>query len=274
MLQFHYIEPSSNQWNKGLSMGLLDKALFIINHLRVKDSASLQEISDALGIPKSTAHRLLKEMHDYGFISKSPETKRYSLGIAFIQIGLGLLEKLDLKKIASPYLDRLNSETLETIHLAMLIDDQIIYIDKRESRQAIRMYSYIGKSAPVYCTGVGKALISFQEPETRDRIIKKIEFTRFTKTTISTQEEMMKAIGAIRGAGFAVDDEEHEDNIICIAAPIFDHKNIALASLSITTMTYRISLSELMKYKDSLISVCQEISMKLGWNGNGKNADH
>jgi len=257
-----------------LIVGLLDKALGIINYLRVKDSAGLQEISDALAIPKSTAHRLLKEMHDYGFISKNPETKRYSLGIAFIQIGLGLLEKLDLKKIASPYLDRLNSETLETIHLAMLIDDQIIYIDKRESKQAIRMYSYLGKSAPVYCTGVGKALIAFQEPETRDRIIRKIEFTRFTKTTISSPEEMLKAIGAIRAAGYAIDNEEHEDNIICLAAPIFNHKNVALASMSITTMAYRISLDELMKYKEKLMSICQEISMKIGWNGNGKNADH
>ena len=274
MLQFHYIEPSSIQWNEGLIVGLLDKALAIINYLQVKDSAGLQEMSDALGIPKSTAHRLLKEMNDYGFISKNPETKRYSLGIAFIQIGLGLLEKLDLKKIASPYLDRLNSETLETIHLAMLIDDQIIYIDKRESKQAIRMYSYLGKSAPVYCTGVGKALIAFQEPETRDRIIRKIEFTRFTKTTISSPEEMLKAIGAIRGAGYAIDNEEHEDNIICLAAPIFNHKNVALASMSITTMAYRISLDELMKYKEKLISICQEISMKIGWNGNGKNADH
>jgi IclR family KDG regulon transcriptional repressor len=255
-------------------MGLLDKALFIINHLRTKDSASLQEISDASGIPKSTAHRLLKEMRDYGFISKSLETKRYSLGIAFIQIGLGLLEKLDLKKVATPYLDQLNSETLETVHLAMLIDDQIIYIDKRESKQAIRMYSYIGKSAPVYCTGVGKALISFQEPDIRARIVRKIEFKKFTKTTMSTPEELQRAIGAIREAGFAVDNEEHEDNIICIAAPIFNHKNVAVASLSITTMTYRISLDELIKYKVSLIAICQEISMKLGWNGNGKNANH
>lgn len=274
MLQFQYIELGSIHWNEGLIVGLLDKALGIINYLQVKDSAGLQEISDALGIPKSTAHRLLKEMHEYGFISKNPETKRYSLGIAFIQIGLGLLEKLDLKKIASPYLDRLNSETLETIHLAMLIDDQIIYIDKRESKQAIRMYSYLGKSAPVYCTGVGKALIAFQEPETRDRIIRKIEFTRFTKTTISSPEEMLNAIGAIRGAGYAIDNEEHEDNIICLAAPIFSHKNVALASMSITTMAYRISLDELMKYKEKLISICQEISIKIGWNGNGKNTDH
>jgi IclR family KDG regulon transcriptional repressor len=252
-------------------MGLLDKALFIINHLKTNDSSSLQEISDASGIPKSTAHRLLKELHDYGFISKNTESKRYSLGIAFIQIGLGLLEKLDLKKVATPYLEQINSETLETVHLAMLIDDQIIYIDKRESKQAIRMYSYIGKDAPAYCTGVGKALISFQEPETRERIIKKIEFTKFTRTTISTTDEMRRAIGEIRDMGFAVDNEEHEDNIICIAAPIFNHKNVALASLSITTMTYRISLEKLMKYKDSLISVCREISVKLGWNGNGKN---
>ncbi len=255
-------------------MGLLDKALFIINHLRTKDSFSLQEISEASGIPKSTAHRLLNEMREYGFIAKSAETKRYSLGVAFIQIGLGMLENLDIKKVAAPYLDQLNSETLETVHLAMLSDDKIIYIDKRESRQAIRMYSYIGKSAPAYCTGVGKALVSFQEPEIRDRLIGKMEFARFTKTTITTPEEMLKAIGTIRNAGFAVDNEEHEDNIICIAAPIFSHRNVAVASLSITTMTYRISLDELLKYKDTLLSVCRKISGKLGWNGNGNHANH
>ena len=249
-------------------MKAFEKLFSIINYLEENKEARLQEIYTYLGITKSTAHRMLSILSNHHLVIKNAETKKYSLGIGFVQIAISVLENLDIRKIAGTYLNEINEETCETVHLAQLIDDQVVYIDKRESTHMIRMYSHIGKNAPIHCTGVGKAIMAFQEKQILERILAKSELERYTDNTITTEKMLLQELREIRKNGYALDREEHEEHIICIAAPIRDHNGLVVASLSVTTMLHRKKLEDLIMYKDTLISKCREISKKMGCSDN------
>jgi IclR family transcriptional regulator, KDG regulon repressor len=197
-------------------------------------------------------------------VKRNNETKKYSLGIGFVPLAMNVLENLDTRTIADPYLRAINEETQETIHLAVLLNDQVIYVDKRESFHSIRMYSLVGKAAPIHCTGVGKAVLAFQPENLMNRIMDKCTFEPFTEHTITNRESLRKECEEIRQNGYALDREEHEKGIMCIAAPIRDHTDSVIAAMSITTIIQRSKIAELVGYKRSLTEKCNNISKELG----------
>jgi DNA-binding IclR family transcriptional regulator len=246
-------------------MTSFEKVFSIIDYLQKYREARLQDIYTCLDMTKSTAHRLLSTLATHNFVKRNNETKKYSLGVGFLRPALSVLEGLDVRKVAAPYLDRINQKTHETVHLAMLLDDHVVYVDKRESRHMVRMFSLVGKFAPVHCTGVGKAIMAYQDEETVDRVLSQNDLYQFTSNTIVTQEQLKKELREICYNGFALDREEHEENIICIAAPIYDHTGSVSASMSITTLLHRMKLKELLNYKEDLLEVCGQISQELGY---------
>lgn len=263
------MEYSSTIWNyKQLNeiraLNSFEKMFSIIYYLKNKKTARLQDISIDLGLAKSTTHRILNTLEGQRFVVKDEESKKYSLGLGFVDLGLDVLENLDIREAARPVLDELNDKTEETVHLALFTDDQVVYMDKRESRHVIRMYSVIGKVAPIHCTGVGKAALAFQDQETIGRVITAIELQKFTDNTITDRNRLLHELEEIRKRGYAIDREEHENHILCIAAPIRNHYSKVIASLSITTFLHRMDIEYLLQYKDLLLEKCFEISQNLG----------
>lgn len=236
----------------------------IIYYLKTKKNARLQDISIHLDLAKSTTHRILNTLESHHFVVKDEDSKKYSLGLGFVDLGLDVLENMDIREAARPILDDLNDKTEETIHLALFTDDQVVYMDKRESRHVIRMYSVIGKVAPIHCTGVGKAALAFQDSETIERVMKATELQKFTENTITDRNQFAQELEEIRRRGYAIDREEHENHILCIAAPIRNHYSKVIASLSITTFLHRMDIEYLLQYKDLLLEKCFEISQNLG----------
>ena len=250
-------------------MKSLDKVFTIIELLKKNKEMRLQEIANELGIYKSTIHRLISELCTYNYVERDNITKKYRLGLKFLDIASYIISNLDIREAAREGIEAINNITKETVHLAILLDDKAIYIDKKESHHSIRMYSQIGKPAPLYCTGVGKAILAYQPPEILNNLLKTITFHKYTKSTIMSRKQLLTEIDEIKINGYALDNEEHEENIGCIAVPIRDYTKKVIASISVTAILYRMKLEDLLKYKDIILEKSYEISKKLGYRENG-----
>lgn len=237
----------------------------IIELLENSSELRLKDIADKLEIDKSTVHRFLKTLLKYNFIKRNPSNKKYSLGLKFLNIATKIIDSIDIRNIAHPYLVELEEYSNETIHLTTFDGKRVVYIDKIESREPIRMYSRIGNIAPIYCTAAGKVILAFQPDEVINRIIESLDFISLTKNTITDKEEFIKALKDIRSKSFAIDDSEHEENICCIAAPIRDYSRKIKYAISISAIRSRVDLQKLISFKDMLIEKTDRISKELGF---------
>lgn len=249
-------------------MKTLDRFFKIIELLENDNNLRLQDISNILNINKSTVHRFLKVMLDHNLVKKNGENGKYSLGLRFLNIATKIIDSIDIREIAHPYLVELEKYTGETIHLTTFDGKNVVYIDKIESEKPIRMYSKIGNIAPMHCTAVGKLILAFQKKEKMDEIIKKTKFIRYTKNTITDEKRLRNCLEEIKKRGYAVDDCEHEEGICCIAAPISDYSKRVNSALSISALVSRMNLPNLLSFKDVLLERCNFISKELGFWGN------
>ncbi len=237
----------------------------IIELLENSSELRLKDIADKLEIDKSTVHRFLKTLLKYNFIKRNPSNKKYSLGLKFLNIATKLIDSIDIRNIAHPFLVELEEYSNETVHLTTFDGKRVVYIDKIESREPIRMYSRIGNIAPIYCTAAGKVILAFQPDEVINKIIESLDFFPLTDNTITDKEEFIKALKDIRSEGFAVDASEHEENICCIAAPIRDYSRKVKYAISISAIRSRVDLQKLISFKDVLIGKTDRISKELGF---------
>jgi IclR family transcriptional regulator, KDG regulon repressor len=215
------------------SVQTLERALDIIELLAVeKEGLGVTEIGNRVGLHKSTVHRLLNSLAERGYIEKEPRYGIYKLGLKIIEISSLYLNKLELKTEALPYLRKLAETVGQPVHLAILRGKEAVYIEKVEVVSSIRMYSQIGRRVPVYCSAIGKVLLSGLEGSELDMMLKDVEFKSFTPNTLRCSEDLMKEITGAREKGWAMDDEEHEAGIRCIAAPVHDYTGRVIAAVS------------------------------------------
>lgn len=171
----------------------VDRAISILEILE-KSSVPLgvTEISNRLGIHKSTVFGLLCTLENRGFVTQISENDKYKLGLRLFELGEKVHERMDLRAQAQPFLKSLVEKYKETVHLVVKNDNEVVYIDKVDGPQAIRMYSQIGKRTPLHCTGVGKSLLAFLPEDEKEKIIENIELKVFTPKTIIDKEEFKK----------------------------------------------------------------------------------
>ncbi|RAK12580.1 IclR family transcriptional regulator [Halanaerobium saccharolyticum] len=239
------------------------RAIDILNLVsQSKEGLNVTQISEALNLHKSTVYRLLNTLQYKNYVKKD-KYKNYKTGKKIIELGNKALNDIDLRNEAKPYLMELGNITKETVHLGIIEDYEIVYIDKVESSHTIRMHSSIGKGNPLYCTGVGKALLAFSSDKYIEDFIKNNELKRFTPNTITEKSELRDHLKKIQKQGYAVDNMEHEDNIRCVATPIFDHKKNVIAAISISGPVQRITLEKVKEYAELAIEFSQKISRSL-----------
>ena len=182
---------------------------------------SIKEISDHLGLSKSTVHGIVKTLEYRGYLQQNPKNQKYQLGIKFIELGNFVSKHLDIGNIARPVIRELVEELHETVHLTIFQGDEVIYIEKLEGPRALTIYSHIGKRAPIHCTGVGKSILAQLSEDEVDRLLSKADLKSFTDFTLTDTEQIKDHLARVRKQGYAVDDEEIELGLKCIAAPIF-----------------------------------------------------
>lgn len=236
---------------------------FIAEYPDFPPGPGLQEISAGLALPKSTLLRVLSPLIDEGLIKHNPQTARYSLAPKIAYFSGLYLNRLDLRAVAQPILRGLSDRTGESVHLVVPDGLGVVYIDKAESRNPIRMFAGIGSRQEMYCTAVGKALLS-NLPDTTISAVLEAGMVARTKNTITDEVQFRKELAKIKAQGFAVDDVENELGIRCVGAAIFDHTGTPIAALSVSGPDTRVT-SELIPELGQLVGEsARKISRRLG----------
>ncbi|MFP7493074.1 IclR family transcriptional regulator [Terribacillus saccharophilus] len=247
----------------------LERALTILNTLSdYPDGLTITKLTKLVNLSKSTTHRLLATLVDMNYVAKDPESDNYKIGLQTLYIARSVLNNNNIVNVAKPFLKQLCTDINETIHLCIEDKGEIVYIDKIESNQTIRMYSRIGNRAPMYCTAVGKVLLSGMKSERMDEIASSTTFTPRTPRTITSEEELQSEINRVRQQGYALDNIENEEGIRCIAAPIYSHEHRIVASFSISGPSNRVTMDRVNSELIDKVKACSmEISHALGYTG-------
>ena len=193
----------------------VDRALSILELLSNHPKGlGLIAISKELNLPKNTAHRLVHSLISREFVYQNTENESYNLSLKVAKLAFGVMENIDIRKSARPFIEERSTKVNEIVHLCILDGHEVVYIDKVERNRTLRMYSQIGKRALLHCTGVGKMILSgLQDREIND-IIDQNGLPRFTENTITSKEALSNEIQLIRSRGYSLDNEEHESGNI------------------------------------------------------------
>lgn len=254
---------------------VLNKTFSILEVLLQQGSAmNMTEISKKLGLYPSTTHRILDTLKHWGYVEQDPHTQKYQLGLKALELGMAKLHQMDLVREATPYLKELVNQCNETVHLGILEEEEVLYLLKEESSQTIRMYSWVGKRAPLHCTALGKVLLAYLPEEEIKKILDKRELPRFTENTITDKRKLEKELSKVREQGFALDREENEKDVCCIAAPIKNYQGQIIAAVSISGPAFRIDKKVQNNLKEALIETSTKISKRLGYDDKLQKGGH
>lgn len=243
----------------------LDRALLILDFVGERPRR-INEIALFLEVHHSTALRLLHTLRKHGFVHELPD-HRYRLGSAIFRLSFQALEGIELRSVAKPFMERLNALTGETVHLGILEDGDVVYIEKVEASHRVRMHSRIGAVATLHCTGVSKAILAFLPADQRQQLLAGHDLKRFTEHTFTTIDAIEADLALSRERGYALDAEEHEAGIHCAAAPVFTAEGDVAGAFSLTAAMSRIDRPSLLSFVPALLDATRGTSRQLGWDG-------
>ncbi|MEM8787352.1 MAG: IclR family transcriptional regulator [Pseudomonadota bacterium] len=213
--------------------------------------------------PKATLYRLLQTLTHQGMLAHDPDRNTYTLGMRLIRLAHGAWAQASIAPLARPCLDKLSAKLGETVHLAQLDAGQVLYVDKRNAKTPVSMFSDAGKVGPAYCTGVGKAMLAHLPDPELDRALKAQAYHPHTPRTLISADMLRGELTEIRRSGVSFDREEHEPGIICVAVPILNTAREPLGALSITSTTLRHDLTDLATLAPDLQATAQDIAARL-----------
>jgi IclR family KDG regulon transcriptional repressor len=237
----------------------------ILEALRNGAALTVTELARQLKLAKSSAYEILATLVAEGFVEKDQATNRYQLGLRILELAYSVRHNSELARAAQPLLKKLNKEIDETVQLTVLDGDEILYLDGCESSKQLRTFFNLGEHAPLYCTALGKAILAFLPPKEIERIIKSTKLTPFTANTLTRGESLLKELAKTAQRGYSVDNREHEEDVRCIGAPIFNRAGEVFASISISGPAHRLPEKNDGRIARSLIETAREISHRLGY---------
>lgn len=229
------------------------------------DGMTLQELSEDLDIPKSSMHGLLSTMVERKYLIQS-EYKRYTLGFKVIELGLSTLDRVNVYQIAKQHMPILVDKIEETVFLAVSSDDEIVYVNKLDCSRSVRTNTYLGCRKPMHCTALGKSFLAFMEPAAVEKVVHHKGLSAHTTRTITDYATLLKELDKVREQGVAFDDQEIEDGLSCIAAPIFDYSGRVIAAMSTAGPTERIE-SRKQEIAVLILQAAEQISTEMGFSG-------
>jgi len=246
------------------SVRSVDRALdILLCFSREEPARSLTQIAEAIHMSKTTVHRLLATLENKRFITRDSTTGLYRLGLRFIEMASLVLQDVDLHRWAKPYLQRLAAEYGETVDLSILDGSHVVYLEVIESPQRIKLAAAVGQRLPAYFTASGKALLAFLPEEN----VKKIISDNLAESSNHDQGSVQQMVEDLRVTverGYAISEQEYEEEINAVAAPIFDKDRNPIASIAIVGPSYRLSKDRLPALGESLRQMTQQISNEVG----------
>jgi IclR family transcriptional regulator, KDG regulon repressor len=258
--------PQENTLRARYRVQVLDRSFAILDALAAAtEELTPTELAGSLKLHKSTIHRLLVVLESQRFLRRTPDGK-YGLGTKLIEMGSRAMEQLDLGEHALPFLRRLVEETGETAHISVLSGTEMISIANVSGRWTLRTPSTVGRRTQIYCTAVGKAFIAFLPEERLDALLRQIQFRANTRRTITSSPALRAELARIRRRGFAVDNEEVEDGLRCIGAPVRDFTGDVVASISIAGPVFRIQKGRIAELSRAVMRAAHDLSVDLGYS--------
>lgn len=241
-----------------------DRLFLVLETLAENGSAGLMELSNLLALHKSTVHRLLNSLIYMEYAKQDPDTGKYSLTFKLTELSNKVLNKVDIIETIRPYLKRLVQKTGETVHFVQLDGNEAVYIDKVESHQnSVRMVSKVGSHIPLYCSGVGKALAASMPDAEVERIWNYSNICQLTPHTIIDFQEYLKVLNLVRSTGYAMDDEENEIGVRCIAASLHPRGGMAHYAFSISAPVNRMTDERIQELAQEVLAIKKEMMKEI-----------
>ena len=251
----------TNEIKQRKTIGSVIKAVDVINYLAQSDrEIGVTEISGDLGMGVSATYHLLNTLRECNIITQNEKSKKFKLSLRLWQIGMLAYGQNDISITLKPYLKRLRDLTGETANLTVLDNDHIVYIAQEESVKPIKMFTKIGASAPLHCTGAGKILLAYQNEERRKSIVNNLNLQRYTENTIVDKDKLNNELIKIKERGYGFDEEERNVDVFCIGAPIFGVNDEVIACMSISGPTSRFTKEEIPNWIQMVVNVANESS--------------
>lgn len=237
----------------------------ILETLAEKEHMSLERLAGETGLAKPTLLRFLSTLREMGYVYRD-ENDQYFCTLKLFSVGSKAMEHMSLPRIAQPVAQALSKELKETVHVGIRQEDEVVYVIKVESKYNIRIHSYIGKRIPLYCTALGKIMLSDDSNENIDRYIKNTPLIPYSQSTITNSDGLKSEIQQVIREGFAHDRGEHDGDSRCIAAPIRDYSGRVAAAISVSWPGFRFDASKEPDFKAMIARAAGEISACLGYN--------
>jgi IclR family acetate operon transcriptional repressor len=261
------VEVAKSQNSARYNIRVVDRAVSVLTALSDGTPRTLTELSKELGINSSTTFRLLATLRSHNLVQMENSTGNYRLGLACLELSRAYHTGDEVRQAALPEMETLRDGTMETVHLGVLDGMDIVYLEKLEGLHAIGlMSSRVGRRAPAYCTGLGKVLMAHTSPEFIQENIAQLNLQKYTDTTITDEEELFEHLELVRHRGYALDLGEHEVEVRCVAAPIFDQYGDTVAAISVSGPRDRIDpVAQNKELIERTLNAANNISRNLGY---------
>ncbi|WP_409228293.1 IclR family transcriptional regulator [Gudongella sp. SC589] len=246
------------------TIGSVKKAFDIINYIAdQKQEQGATEISEALGYGVSATYHILNTLKESNIITQNEKTKKYKLSLKLWQLGMTAYNQNNISLELKPYLSKLRDYTGETANLTILEGEEIVYVAQEESDKLIKMFTKTGATAPLHCTASGKIFLAYKDRDERDQIIDGLKLEKFTDNTITDKEDLKRELLKIKDHGYGFDVEERDEDVSCIAAPVFGPNDDVMACLSISGPNNRFSSDNKEKWIKIIVDIAKEASEHL-----------
>lgn len=226
------------------------------------NGVSVTDLAAQLDLDKGSASRLVSTLANYAYAEKDAISRRYFLGPQVVSLSRSLLSRLPLREVAKPFLRELMEKTGECAHVGILAQGRVLYIDQVESPASLRVNAEVGSLSPLHCTALGKVFLAF------DRGLLPQKLDRFTDNTLVSVESLRRNLEKVRQQGYAVDDEEFDPGVRCVAAPIFDYREKVIGSMGISGPITRMTSVKLPTYAELVVKISHNLSEKMRFTTN------
>lgn len=241
----------------------LFKALKIMECFTVeRPELGITEISEQLGLYKSNVHNIVDTFAKAGYLEQNPDNEKYRLGVKILELSNVISSNMNIRRAMLPYMQELADYTNETVYLGMPSDNEVIYLDASSPKNKLSTRSMLGVKAPLYCTGIGKAMLAFM-PESAAAAVCAKGLRRHTDQTITEPQALMDELTAIRLRGYSIDNMEHEYGIKCVGMPLMNQKRQVIAGISVSGPSLRFDDDTIRDYALKMQAIVESAESKL-----------
>jgi IclR family acetate operon transcriptional repressor len=228
------------------------------------EGLGIGELTRRVGANRSTVYRIIDALKTYGFVRPGEAPGTVRLGFGLVELAESALSRLDVRDVAAPYLRELSERTGETCHLAVLDQLEVVYIDKAESDQAMRLSSRPGMRQPLHCTSLGKSFLAAMTPERLRDTLDQIELVARTDKTITDRQRLEDDLRLVARRGWATDIGENHEGVNCVGAAIYGRDPFPVAAISASAPAHRVNRDSIAGYGQTIVATVQKISRDLG----------